>query len=43
MFSSFGGMTMYNPVKDNDLQFWVQVNLTTTRVEGSDGGVGGMD
>lgn len=34
MFSSVGGMTMYNPVLDNDLQFWVQLNFTTTRVEG---------
>lgn len=24
---------MYNPVLQNDLQFWVQVNLTTTRTE----------
>ena len=23
MFSSLGGMTLYNPVVDNDLQFWV--------------------
>ncbi len=34
MFSSIGGMTMYNPVIYNDLQFWVQVNVTSTRTEG---------
>jgi hypothetical protein len=33
IFSSAGGTTMYNPVLQNDLQFWVQVNLTTTRTE----------
>ena len=34
MFSSIGGMTLYNPVIYNDLQFWVQVNVTSTRTEG---------
>lgn len=30
MFSSIGGLTLYNPVVHNDLQFWVQVNVTST-------------
>jgi len=34
MFSTIGGMTMYNPVIYNDLQFWVQVNVTSTHSAG---------
>lgn len=44
MFSSLGGMTVYNPVRDNDLQLWIQVNVTTTRIDGSgDGQINATD
>jgi hypothetical protein len=35
MFSNINGMTIYNPVRDTQVQFWVQVNLTTTGIEDS--------
>lgn len=33
MFSNINGMTIYNPVRETQVQFWVQVNLTTTGIE----------
>lgn len=30
LFSSLGGMAIYNPVIDARFEFWVQINFTTT-------------